>query len=407
MPSGSPRVLVKCEPDRRGKIRGHRHTMLDDTDINAQRHIRGAVAGLVAGVIGDGRIFVSGGAEHQGPDGGGLIAVIASQEGAADADRHRRRRRRRMRDGAPASQLDGVEVICLERVARDDHSEAGTGLNVGPNAVKALRVVDPELADAHHAGELRLGQLAYFAHRRHCAVRSAAQGRRRRSGLAHPLVGALSRAARGGRRRRVHYGCEITGNRARRRRSAQDHDRMAQDGSAHRLDNIDLLIAADGRYSGVRRDYFRRAARCGRRASRSSRVLVPDTSDGLIDDYEQWFNGPNRLLAFRVPPGHIYIACAFPIEPDADIPPKLKTPDALRAAYTPANAPPSDQARWIIDQSATMSPTRIGRGCRSMTHCIVPPTATCFISATPLMAWCRRSGRGRRRRSRMPPLPRR
>ena len=71
-------VLVKCEPDRRGRIRGHRHTMLDDTDINAQRHIRGAVAGLVAGVIGDGRIFVSGGAEHQGPDGGGLIAVIAA-----------------------------------------------------------------------------------------------------------------------------------------------------------------------------------------------------------------------------------------------------------------------------------------------------------------------------------------
>ena len=74
------RASSKCEPDRRGRIRGHRHTMLDDTDINAQRHIRGAVAGLVAGVIGDGRIFVSGGAEHQGPDGGGLIAVIASQD---------------------------------------------------------------------------------------------------------------------------------------------------------------------------------------------------------------------------------------------------------------------------------------------------------------------------------------
>ena len=73
-------VLVKCEPDRVGRIRGNRHTMLDDTDINAQRHIRGAVAGLVAGVVGDGRIFVSGGAEHQGPDGGGLIAVIASQQ---------------------------------------------------------------------------------------------------------------------------------------------------------------------------------------------------------------------------------------------------------------------------------------------------------------------------------------
>jgi cyanuric acid amidohydrolase len=53
--------------------------MLDDTDINAQRHIRGAVGGLVAGVLGDTRIFVSGGAEHQGPDGGGLIAAIAER----------------------------------------------------------------------------------------------------------------------------------------------------------------------------------------------------------------------------------------------------------------------------------------------------------------------------------------
>ena len=45
------------------------------------------------------------------------------------------------------SLLDGVEVTCLERVTRDDHSEAGTGLNVGPNAVKAVKAIDPELAD--------------------------------------------------------------------------------------------------------------------------------------------------------------------------------------------------------------------------------------------------------------------
>lgn len=77
-------VLVKAEPDRHGTIRGQRHTMLNDTDIDPQRHIRGAVGGLVAGVLGDTRIFVSGGAEHQGPDGGGLIAVIAERaQGAA------------------------------------------------------------------------------------------------------------------------------------------------------------------------------------------------------------------------------------------------------------------------------------------------------------------------------------
>ena len=72
-------VFVKCEPDRRGQIRGHRHTMLDDTDINAQRHVRGALGGLVAAVMADGRIFVSGGAEHQGPDGGGIVAAIAKR----------------------------------------------------------------------------------------------------------------------------------------------------------------------------------------------------------------------------------------------------------------------------------------------------------------------------------------
>lgn len=70
-------VLVKCEPDARGQVRGQRHTMWQDGDINAQRHIRGAVGGLVAGVLGDTRIFVSGGAEHQGPPGGGLLALIA------------------------------------------------------------------------------------------------------------------------------------------------------------------------------------------------------------------------------------------------------------------------------------------------------------------------------------------
>lgn len=70
-------VLVKGMPDPSGAVHGFRHTMLDDTDINAQRHIRAALGGLVSAVLGDGRVFVSGGAEHQGPAGGGLIAVIA------------------------------------------------------------------------------------------------------------------------------------------------------------------------------------------------------------------------------------------------------------------------------------------------------------------------------------------
>ena len=51
--------------------------MLDDTDISATRHARAAVGGLIAGLAGSGAVYVSGGAEHQGPAGGGPVAVIA------------------------------------------------------------------------------------------------------------------------------------------------------------------------------------------------------------------------------------------------------------------------------------------------------------------------------------------
>ncbi len=74
--------FVKCEPQRDGLIRGRPHMMLDDGDIDAQRHIRGAVGAVVASVLNDTALFVSGGAEHQGPDGGGLIAIVVEKPGS-------------------------------------------------------------------------------------------------------------------------------------------------------------------------------------------------------------------------------------------------------------------------------------------------------------------------------------
>ena len=70
-------VLAKAEPSPDGLVRGFRHIMLDDTDISATRHARAAVGGLIAGLAGSGAVYVSGGAEHQGPAGGGPVAVIA------------------------------------------------------------------------------------------------------------------------------------------------------------------------------------------------------------------------------------------------------------------------------------------------------------------------------------------
>ena len=79
-PAGAGRVVnvfAKAEAAPNGMLRDFRHTMLNDSDINSTRHARAAVGGLIAGVSGCGAVYVSGGAEHQGPAGGGPVAVIA------------------------------------------------------------------------------------------------------------------------------------------------------------------------------------------------------------------------------------------------------------------------------------------------------------------------------------------
>jgi cyanuric acid amidohydrolase len=72
-------LLGKAEASHDGRLRGHRHTMLDDSDIAATRHARAFVCGALAALVGHAEIYVSGGAEHQGPDGGGPVALIVDR----------------------------------------------------------------------------------------------------------------------------------------------------------------------------------------------------------------------------------------------------------------------------------------------------------------------------------------
>ena len=72
-------VLAKAEASHDGGLRGHRHTMLDDSDISSTRHARAFVCGVLASLVGHAEIYVSGGAEHQGPDGGGPVALIVER----------------------------------------------------------------------------------------------------------------------------------------------------------------------------------------------------------------------------------------------------------------------------------------------------------------------------------------
>ncbi len=71
-------VIAKAEASMTGRIRASRHTMLIDSDLASTRHARGFVGGALAGLTGLTELFVSGGAEHQGPDGGGPVAIIAT-----------------------------------------------------------------------------------------------------------------------------------------------------------------------------------------------------------------------------------------------------------------------------------------------------------------------------------------
>lgn len=73
-------LFAKAEAAPGGQVRGARHTMLGDSDINSTRHARAAVGAVLASVVGRTTLYVSGGAEHQGPPGGGPFAIIATAE---------------------------------------------------------------------------------------------------------------------------------------------------------------------------------------------------------------------------------------------------------------------------------------------------------------------------------------
>jgi len=72
-------VFAKAEANPSGTILGCRHTMLDDSDISHTRMARSVVGAVIASIVRDSMIYVSGGSEHQEPAGGGPIAAIAKR----------------------------------------------------------------------------------------------------------------------------------------------------------------------------------------------------------------------------------------------------------------------------------------------------------------------------------------
>ncbi|HEY1244027.1 MAG TPA: NAD(P)/FAD-dependent oxidoreductase [Hyphomicrobiaceae bacterium] len=246
------------------------------------------------------------------------------------------------------SRLRGAEVVCLERArAGGEHVDFGTGLSIGPNGVKALRAHDPALAEAVAASsfpwrgwKVSLTDGTPLLDLPLASVADTEGWRVRWSEFYRVLREAAAPA--------ITYGCTITHVAPCECDAEKTCIEWLQDGAEKRLDDVDLLVATDGRCSQVR--WTVSGAPAPRHVGVAiSRVLVPDTSGGLIDDYEQWFNGPNRLLCFRVPPAHVHAACTLPIPPDEPIPEALKRPEAIRELYVPPRGKLSAPAQWTLD----------------------------------------------------------
>lgn len=224
-----------------------------------------------------------------------------------------------------------IEVICLEKMGPKDHEHAGNGLNVGPNALKALGEVSGDLVSALEKNSLPwerwLACLADGSLLYHIPLEAVAE----RPGI-RIRWSELYRLLRADAIENTQFHVQCVGldfqadGKVSLRLTNSGHD------SGSLLQDLDLVIAADGRYSKLR------STLCGdpqvtHLGVSNFRALVADEGELAIDDMEQWFNGPRRLICFRLVDGLLYVSGNLPIVPGADVPVQYKDPDFVREAY--------------------------------------------------------------------------
>lgn len=240
-----------------------------------------------------------------------------------------------------------VEVICIEK-GGETNDLAGTGLNVGPNALQVLQQVFPHLAEQLYANSLLwsswtagltdgtiLFQLPLLQVADNPGIRIR--------------WSELYRLLRSGISAHIRYHTTVTEMGYRDADTAPLyvtlHNQLT--GATERLDRVDLMVACDGRYSQVR-DTFSGAPQPEHLGVCLYRLLAPNRRDRPIDDYQQWFHNGCRLLTFAIPGDEIYIAGSFPIEPGGEIPADAKTASFLRTAYQPTQGY-SDICQFLVD----------------------------------------------------------
>jgi salicylate hydroxylase len=241
-----------------------------------------------------------------------------------------------------------VDLVCLERVDRDDHALAGNGLNIGPNAMAALALTLPDLA-------LRLAQVALpwrawraatfdGTHLWSLPLSEVAPNEGLRIRWSD-LYGVCRTAAGPD----VMYRTEVL-------EAERDGDgvtvRTSTGDQLQTLSGADLLVVAEGRFSALR------AQLAGVPSVRhlgvaNFRVLLDDGGALPLDDLEQWYSGPNRLLAFRLRDGQIYLSGNLPLRPGVEVPAEMKTAEYLARAYLPRERDAAAVPAWLVGAACT------------------------------------------------------
>ncbi|TPG60500.1 FAD-dependent monooxygenase [Roseomonas nepalensis] len=241
----------------------------------------------------------------------------------------------------------GHEVTLFERAAAGEHAEAGTGLNLGPNALKALRLHAPARHDALRATSLPwrrwrvdLTDGTPLLDLDLLSVAEEPGARIRWSELYRALRAPVAPLTRQG------HALEALEEDAAGRLVPVF---VTPGGALVREGGFDLLVGADGRYSRLR------ALTAGDPVPEHLglciwRLLVSDAGDCPFDDYGQWFQGSNRLLAFRVPGDAVYVAGTFRLGGEVPIPEEARTAAHQRALFAPAGAAPCPAVAWMLDR---------------------------------------------------------
>lgn len=240
----------------------------------------------------------------------------------------------------------GLSVRAFDRIPSNERDDAGTGLNVGPNAMKALRLNGGTCLDALHRVSLpwRRWLIALTDGRKliELDLLDIAENPGIRIRWAD-LYGVLRAESSG----------STTFDHTLESLEEDSAGRLVpvfrdSSGEIFREGSFDLLIAADGRYSRVR-EIIDGAPKSAFPGIGTWRLLVREAASPPFDDYGQYFSGNARLLSFRIPGDAVYIAGSFPIDASRPVPDDLRTAAAQRRYFQPSNGRASPEVTWMLE----------------------------------------------------------